>query len=82
MEVDRLRYERDIERAFFTAWCTEMFARQKTLDQWGVALNKLRSARDGKAEEVFDWHLEQEHMQAIRERQQGPPPSKRKGSKT
>lgn len=81
MEVDKRRYERDIERAFFTAWCTEMFARQKTLDQWGVALKKFRDARDGKPTEVFDWHLEQEHMQAMRARYQDPPPSKRKANK-
>lgn len=68
MEIDRRRYNRDVERALFTAWCTEMFARQKTLDQWLVALKKFRTARDGAGTQIVDWRLEKEQMQAIRAR--------------
>lgn len=78
MEADRRRYNRDLDRALFTAWCTEMFARQKKLDQWSVALKKFRDARDGTKKPVMDWQLEREHMAAIRERYQGTPPSQRK----
>lgn len=85
MEADRRRYERDIERAFFTAWCTEMFARQKTLDQWAVALKKFRDARvgAGKPQPISDWHLEREQLKAIRDRYEAAadPDKKRKQTK-
>lgn len=81
MEADRLRYNRDVELAYFTAWCTEMFARQKTLDQWAVALKKFRDARDGTGKPVMDWQLEKEHMQAIRERHGETPMTPRKKTK-
>jgi len=83
MEIDRRRYDRDIERAFFTAWCTEMFARQARLDQWDVALKKLREARAGvgTSQPIVDWRLEREQMQAIRERYAAADEQK-KGKKT
>lgn len=82
MEADRRRYNRDLERALFTAWCTEMFARQKTLDQWGVALKKFRDARDGPTaavdQQAMDWRLEQEQMRAIRKRYEAADPEKKR----
>jgi hypothetical protein len=67
--ADRLRQDRWLELGLFVAWHVEAFHRQKKLDGFGKVLSTFRAQRKkGTGKPVSDWRLEQEQMQAIRDR--------------